>query len=225
MTCYLRLHEVAVAVHPDATGGEWSVAHDRWLQADGVVGRDAAFDAMPVTVIELDDLPGADLTPFAGVVLSGRSDQELLASRRDELADYLGQGRVIVFSGQLTADWLPGVTPFERHAEAAAGPPQLAEHPVLQGVAPDDLGGNFLYRDGWHPVPVGADVLARRPDGTPGLWVAEAAGGTVLVHGGANLLANAVADNSAARIIPQLLAWISARAQPSGRRPGVGAAR
>lgn len=225
MTCYLRLHEVAVAVHADVTDGDWSVAHGRWLQADGVAGRDAAFEAMPVTVIELDDLPGADLTPFAGVVLSGRSDQELLALRRDDLAAYLGQGRVIVFSGQLTADWLPDATPFERHPVVPAGPPELAEHPVLDGVTPDDLGGAFLYRDGWHPPPLGADVLARRPDGTPGAWVAEAAGGTVLVHSGANLLANAVVDNSAARIVPQLLAWISARAQPSGRRHSVGAAR
>jgi hypothetical protein len=35
----------------------------------------------------------------------------------------------------------------------------------------------------------------------------------VLVHGGANLLANAVQDTSAARIVPQLLAWVSAEAR------------
>jgi len=97
MTCYLRLHELAVAVHPDVMGADWDVVHRRWLQADGVRGRDEAFEAMPVTLIELDDLPGTDLSPFAGVVLSGRSDQELLAARRDDIAAFLERGRVVVF--------------------------------------------------------------------------------------------------------------------------------
>lgn len=212
VTCYLRLHEVAVAVHGDVAGSDWAQAHGRWLRADGVAGRDAVFDAMPVTLIELDDLAAADLTPFAGVVLSGRSDQELLAARGDDITAFLRRGRVIVYSGQLTGDWLPGVTPFERHEQAPAGAAELAEHPVLAGVDPADLGASFLYRDGWHRVPEGAEVLAHRSDGTPGAWVARAAGGTVLVHSGANLLANAVLDSSAARIVPQLLAWIGATA-------------
>lgn len=211
MTCYLRLHEVAVAVHADVADTDWAEAHGRWLRANGVAGRDAAFDAMPVTLIELDDLAGADLTPYAGVVLSGRSDQELLTRRRADIATFLGQGRVVVYSGQLTGDWVPGAAPFERQA-GAAGAPQLADHPVLAGVDPADLGTSFLYRDGWHPAPENAEVLAWRPDGTPGAWVAPADGGTVLVHGGANLLANAVHDSSAARLVPQLLAWISATA-------------
>ena len=215
MTCYLRLHELAVAVHPDVTGADWDVAHRRWLQADGVRGRDDAFEAMPVTLIELDDLPDTDLSPFAGVVLSGRSDQELLASRRDDIAAFLERGRVVVFSGRLTTDWLAGATPFERDGGDVAPPgsPELAEHPMFDGVSADDLGAGFLYRDGWHRPPEGAEILARRPDGTPGAYAdRNASGGTVLVHGGTNLLANAVHDTSAARVVPQLLAWVGAQA-------------
>lgn len=219
MTCYLRLHEVAVAVHADITGGEWAVAHRRWLVADGVAGRDAAFDAMPVTLIELDDLADTDLTPYAGVVLSGRSDQALLTARRDDIVGFLARGRVLVFSGQLTGRWLPGAAPYERHDEVAANLPELAEHPVLTGVQPAALGRNFLYRDGWHPAPDDAEVLAYRFDGTPGAWVADAQGGTVLVHSGANLLANAVHDSSAARVVPQLLAWVSATAGRTAAAP------
>ena len=215
MTCYLRLHELAVAVHPDVTGADWDVADRRWLQAYGVRGRDDAFEAMPVTLIELDDLPDTDLSPFAGVVLSGRSDQELLASRRDDIAAFLERGRVVVFSGRLTTDWLAGATPFERDGGDAAPPgsPELAEHPMFDGVSADDLGAGFLYRDGWHRPPEGAEILARRPDGTPGAYAdRNASGGTVLVHGGTNLLANAVHDTSAARVVPQLLAWVGAQA-------------
>lgn len=216
MTCYLRLHEVAVAVHADVGNSDWAEAHGRWLRATGVADRDAAFEAMPVTLIELDDLAAADLAPYAGVVLSGRSDQELLARHRDDITAFLGSGGVVVYSGQLTDDWLPGAAPFERQA-GTAGVPELADHPILAGVDPADLGANFLYRDGWHRPPEDAEVLARRPDGTPGAWVAPAAGGTVLVHGGANLLATAVQDSSAARIVAQLLAWVSAAAaRPAG---------
>jgi hypothetical protein len=74
---------------------------------------DAALAAMPVTAIDLDDLPTAELAPFAGLILAGRSDQGLLATMQDKLRGFLDEGRVVVFSGQLTHDWLPGATAFE----------------------------------------------------------------------------------------------------------------
>ncbi len=69
--------------------------------------------------------------------------------------------------------------------------------------------------DGWHRSPVGAEVIAHRADGTPGAYIDRAAtGGTVLLHGGANLLANATTTGSATRIVPQLVEWVAAE---SGR--------
>ncbi|MHA6782589.1 hypothetical protein ACVGOW_16590 [Pseudonocardia saturnea] len=233
MTCYLRLHEVAIAVHRPPQQVDWDEVARRWIGSDGVAGRDAALEAMPVTLVELDDLPAADLDGYAGLVLSGRSDQRLLAGMADRLAGLLDRGGVVVFSGQLTAGWLPGAQPFARTAApdtaapdtaapdtaapdtaapGATGAPLLAAHPVFAGVDPADLGASFLYADGWHEPPPGAEVIARRADGTPGAWVARTgAGGAVLVHGGANLLANATTGSSAARIVPQLVEWVAAR--------------
>lgn len=220
MTCYLRLHEVAVAVHRSPQQVDWDEVARRWVGSDGVEGRDAALDAMPVTLVELDDLPTADLDGYAGLVLSGRSDQLLLAGMADRLAGFLDRGGVIVFSGRLTAGWLPGTAPFARTAgpatgtaaPGAAGAPVLAAHPVFAGVDPADLGASFLYADGRHEPPPGAEVIAHRADGTPGAWVARTAGGgAVLVHGGANLLATATTGSSAARIVPQLVEWVAAR--------------
>jgi hypothetical protein len=210
MTCYLRLHEIAVAVHADPEERtDWDEVARRWHRADGVDGRDAALDAMPVTLVELDDLPATDLDGCAGLVLSGRSDQQLLAGMADRIAGLLDRGGVVVFSGQLTHDWLPGATPFERTGRpGATGPPVLAEHPVLAGVDAADLGPSFLYADGWHRPPDGAEILARRADGTPGAYVARTGGGTVLLHGGANLLANGTATSTPARIVPQLVEWV-----------------
>lgn len=211
MTCYLRLHEIAVAVHADADSPDWHESLQLWRAADGVAGRDAALAAMPVTAIDLDDLPTAELAPFAGLILAGRSDQGLLAAMQDKLRGFLDQGRVVVFSGQLTHDWLPGATAFEPGSAAGVepGPPQLDDHPIFCSVSPQDLGTNFLYSNGRHRPPADADVIAQRADGTPGMYVDRAStGGTVLLHGGANLLANATMDSSAARIAPQLIDWV-----------------
>lgn len=216
MTCYLRLHEIAVAVRADTEGTDWDDCLRMWRAADGVGGRDLALDAMPVTAIDLDDLPTADLAPFAGLILAGRSDQALLAAMQDKLRSFLDQGRVVVFSGQLTHDWLPGGTAFEPGpvANVESGPPRLREHPVFSSVSAHDLGASFLYSNGWHRPPANADVIAHRADGTPGAYLDRAStGGTVMLHGGANLLANATADSSAARIAPQLIEWVRQEAR------------
>ncbi|MFN2495318.1 MAG: hypothetical protein ABR608_05345 [Pseudonocardiaceae bacterium] len=211
MTCYLRLHEIAVAVHAGTEGTDWDECIRLWRAAEGAGGRNLALDAMPVTAIDFDDLPTADLSPFAGLVLAGRSDQVLLADMRDKLRGFLDSGRVVVFSGQVTHDWLPGAVAFEpgATADAESGPPRLAEHPLFSGVSADDLGGSFLYPNGWHRPPPSAEVIVHRADGAPGAYLDRAStGGTVLLHSGANLLANATMKSSAARIAPQLVEWV-----------------
>ena len=216
VTCDLRVHEIAVAVHAGTTGTDWDECARLWRAADGVGGRDLALAAMPVTTIDIDDLPAADLSPFAGLLLAGRSDQVLLAAMQDKLRDFLDQQRVVVFSGQLTHDWLPGATTFEPNpaAEGEPGPARLSEHPVFSGVSAHDLAASFLYSNGWHRPPTGVDVIAHRADGTPGAYVDRAStGGTVLLHSGANLLANATTDSSAARIAPQLVEWVRQEAR------------
>ncbi len=213
MTCYLRLHEVAVAVHDDPDQStDWDEVIRRWRGADGADGRDAALEAMPVDLIEMDDLPTADLRGVAGLVLAGRSDQQQLAGMRDRIGTLLDRGGAVVFSGQLTHDWLPGTVRFERRATTDVdGPPVLADHPIFDGVDPAELAGSFLYRDGWHRPPDDAEVIAWRADGTPGAYIAEAAAGRVLVHGGANLLANGSTRGTATRIVPQLVEWLARR--------------
>ena len=85
MTCYLRMHEVAVLVHRDDRSADdgptdWDDVLRRWRGARGVDGRDAALAAMPIDLVEVDDLPSADLDAHAGLILSGRADQVLLAA-------------------------------------------------------------------------------------------------------------------------------------------------
>jgi hypothetical protein len=177
-----------------------------------VAGRDHALAAMPVTAVDMDELPATDLPRFAGLILAGRSDQDLLAGMRDRLREFLDGGRVVVFSGQLTRNWLPGASWFEPSA-VVEGPHALAEHPLFAGVPASELGGNFLYRNGSHRPPAGATVIAHRADGTPGAYLDRTStGGTILLHGGANLLANATADGPTARLAGQLVDWVQREA-------------
>ncbi len=213
VTCYLRMHEIVVAVRAGAGQTDWAESLRRWRAADGVAGRDRALAAMPVTPIDLDELPATDLSAFAGLIFAGRSDQDLLAGMREKLRQFLDGGRVVVFSGQLTRGWLPGASPFEtlepHPSTADEGPPRLAEHPLFAGVPASELGAGFLYRNGAHRPPPGATVIAQRADGTPGAYLDRASSaGTVLVHGGANLLANATVDGPTARLAGQLVDWI-----------------
>lgn len=215
MTCYLRMHEVAVTVRPGPPDGtDWAEVGRLWRGADGVDGRDAALAAMPVELVEVDDLPAADLDGCAGLILSGRADQRLLAGMADRIAGLLDGGAAVVFSGQVTTDWLPGAPAYAPTPPAPAGPPELAEHAVFAGVDPADLRGSFLYPGGWHRPPEHAQVLARRTDGTPGAWVdRRTTAGTVLLHSGHNLLAYGTNDSSAARIVPQLVEWVAGGAR------------
>ncbi|MGH8998653.1 MAG: hypothetical protein ACRDY7_04610 [Acidimicrobiia bacterium] len=217
MTCYLRMHEIAVAVRRPLGPTDWDDTLRRWREARGVEGRDAALASMPVAAVDFDDLPDTDLGPFAGLILSGRSDQRLLAGMSAGIEAILEEGGVVVFSGQLAGEWLPGTTPFERTGASSApgpdplgaGPPQLASPALFDGVDPADV-PSLLYRDGWHRPPSGAQVVARRADGTPGAYIdRNSTAGTILVHCGPNLLANGTSASSAARIVPRLVSWVA----------------
>jgi hypothetical protein len=213
MTCYLRFHEIVVGVQRTGAGEiDWDESLRRWQAATGAEGRDAALEAMPVTAVDVDALPATDLEPFAGLIVSSRTDQRLLDGMADRLAGFLDAGRVLVFSGQLAGGWIPGAAPFERHEPVPEGPPQLASEALFDGVDPKDVTG-LLYRDGWHRPPDGAEIVARRADGSPGTYVDRTStAGTILLHGGLDFLSFATDRSSAATMIPRLVAWVRAEA-------------
>lgn len=47
VTCYLRMHEIAVAVHVADEPTDWDEAVRRWRAAEGVGGRDRADPEPP----------------------------------------------------------------------------------------------------------------------------------------------------------------------------------
>ncbi len=209
MTCYLRLHEIAVAVPAADQEIAWEEALGVWRAATGADGRDSALEASGLEAIHLDDLAGADLDGTAALILAGRVDQRLLEGARARIVEFLAGGRVVVFSGLIVRDWLPGATVFIDGGDDTGGwHPTEAAAPIFGDIGPATLGETFVNRFGHHPPPSGATILVELDDGQPALYVDRTStAGTVMVHSGHDLLAYATHQGPAADIVPALVGW------------------
>ncbi|MDP9403670.1 MAG: phosphate starvation-inducible protein PhoH [Actinomycetota bacterium] len=175
-----------------------------------------------VDVIDLYDLASADLTPYVGLVVAGMADQELLWARREVIASFLDQRKVVIFCGHLLRHWLPGcetfvpapITSFRDYAIHIVEPGT-----IFAGLDAHDLtfrrGVAGFFARGHHPPPAGAEVLATLAGGQPTTWIdRRTTAGTVFTHAG-DLFGFADADSTAARLVPQLLDWAAAEGSRS----------
>jgi hypothetical protein len=224
MTCYLRMHEVLLGVSHREHEPEWDSllgGLGGWpRQVLSVEDRDKALSKMGVEPIDVYDLPRADLGRFAGLIVSGRVDQEFLYRERDTIRDFLDHGKVLVFTGQMFRAWLPGGSPFvpnEGGAISSDALPAITDHPIFEGVSPEDLGASFVYAHGHHPVPEGAEVLVSLASREPAAYVdRRSTRGVILVLAGTDhaLLGYAGSESPARRrIVSQLLSWIDREAR------------
>lgn len=216
MTCYLRIHNILAAVRPKSECPDWDSVNLAWQRATSVLQRKMILSEMRLDEVDLYDLPNADLSPYCGLIMSGRVDQNFLYENRDVLAGFLEQGKTIVFSGDIDLPWLPGSAPALPF-EARQGDDltvRFADHPVFEGISPVSTGGYFI--SGHHPLPKGGRALATLPHGEVVIYEDKAStAGTILVHAGHTLLgyaADARAEALSKRLIPQLLSWIRTEA-------------
>lgn len=165
----------------------------------------------------LRELPDLDLSSHGAILVSMLSDQVSLAEQGDKLDAFLDGGGVLVFNGHVAHPPVAGLRPFVaggRHGVDVLAIHRLAEHPVFDGVAEEDLtfrrGVAGFYARGHNPPPDGARVLnGIGPERAPVDWEwRRPGGGTVLMHSGLDLWAYAGDSTTAARMAPQLLAWL-----------------
>lgn len=212
MTCYLRMHEVLVGVDHPNQKPEWDTVIEEWQKATSVEDRNRALAEMAVEPIDIYDLPRVDLGRFNGLILSGRVDQEFLYRQRASIRAFLDTGKALIFSGQLFRPWVPGGDAFVPKASVSENgdtAPSIGKHPIFEGVREEDLGRSFVYSHGHHPPPEGAEALVTLSSGEPAMYVDRAStGGTILLHGGHNLLGYSGTGPTARRVVPQLLDWI-----------------
>lgn len=165
--------------------------------------------------VDVYDLPIADLSPCAGLIIGGAVDQEYLFVHRQVIRKFLDDGKVIAFSGHLFRDWLPGCgrfVPKRIRSVADFAVHLVGSHPVFDGVDQDDLtfrrGVAGFFARGHHPPPESAEILAHLGDDEPIVYVdRKTTKGVILAHSGNDLIGFSD-GGSAGRIVPQLLAWM-----------------
>ena len=216
MTCYLRIHNILAAVRPRSDGPDWNAVTEAWQSATSVLQRKHILSKMHLDEVDLYALKTTDLSPYCGLILSGRVDQTYLYAERAVLRDFLNKGNVVVFSGDIDLPWLPGSAPSVPFDASKAGAltPRFANHPLLEGIDPGAVGGYFV--SGHYPLPQGGRALATLPGGEVVIYEDKTStAGTILVHAGHTLLGYAADKRAQAlskRLIPQLLTWIRTEA-------------
>lgn len=158
-----------------------------------------------------------DLSPYGAILLSMLTDQASLSRHAGKLDAYLAAGGTVVMCGHVAYPLLAGVDSFvpqRGHGVEALRMHRLADHPVFDGVAADDLtfrrGVAGFYGRGHNPPPAGAVALnGLGPDRVALDWQwRRPGGGTVFMHCGLDLWAYAGDPTSAARMAPQLMGWL-----------------
>lgn len=197
----------------------------RYLSPDrGALPRSLEHDGVAVMAQTALAEPGA--LRYAGAILIPmHADQHQLDSVRPVLEHFLVTGGTIVVCGEIQHPFLPDLRPFE--PLAAMGTADLtvrieAPHPIWAGVEPDDLtfqgGVTGRYGRGENPPPRGAAILTTVGQGRAAVdWLVEGYdGGRLLVHGGDDLWSFADGATTAARLAPQLIAWLLSESNPGG---------
>lgn len=186
--------------------------------------RDADVDEAAVRaghgLVDVYALPEARLEPYCGLIVPMMADQEFLFAHRDVVRDFLGRGRVLVFSGHLMNEWIPGARPFvakvirSRDGYAIR---KVGDHPLFAGLTEEEIatrrGVAGFFARGHHPVPEGAEVVLTFASGEPVLYVDRVSTrGTILVHAGNDMVGLPELAAPGDGIAGRLLAWIQAEA-------------
>jgi hypothetical protein len=191
------------------------------------MGGTSSLDTHPeyagrVAELDLYQLPDVDLSLVRGLLVGPQVDQIYLRRQQSLLDAFIAGGGRLVVCGQVVVPFAVGLTRFVPLSYRGVGDLtvyRLAEHPVWQGVDPDDLtfrrGVAGFYGRGHHPGPP-ADAMVVHglgPDALPLDVVYPHGAGQVLLHGGNALWGYAEDDTTAARMTPQLLNWIDPEPQ------------
>lgn len=173
-----------------------------------------------IMTVGMYDFDRVTLDDFRALLVSMHCDQLYLSGRRDRIEAFVRAGGTVLASGHVAWPFLSGLDRFQPIPDYRVADLEVRrerEHPVWRGVAPQDLtfrrGVAGFYGRGWHRPPAGATVIHSLGPRRLPLDFSYALGrGRVLFHGGNDLWTYLGAGNSAERMIPQLFAWIGARA-------------
>ncbi|WP_010271735.1 hypothetical protein [Paenibacillus senegalensis] len=167
-------------------------------------------DSARIRIADQYQLPQLALTTCDALAIDPFADQEWLYKHRALINGFLASGRLLLFSGHLFRQWLPGAGLFiprkiRQHHDYTVSIVNPA-HPLFQDVQAEELTYNRgvagFFARGHHPPPEDAEVLLTLPDGEPITYVDRSTTkGTIVVHSGNNLLSHP-------KLGPRLLDWM-----------------
>ena len=168
------------------------------------------------TFIDTYELPNIDVKPYKCLVIQGLIDQKFLYKHKGIIRAFLNDKKIVVFSGNLYLDWLPGgsnFVPKAIHSYQDYVVTVHQPHPIFEGVEEDDMtynkGVSGFFARGHHPIPEGAEVLLTLPGGEPITYIdRKSTNGIILVHSGNDLFGSMNVKKTTNRISPQLMQWV-----------------
>lgn len=171
--------------------------------------------------IDIYQLPEAHLEPYCALIVPMMADQEFLFAHRSVVRDFLDRGAILVFSGHLLREWVPGARPFLPKAARSRQDyaiRRVTDHPLVAGLADEQIavrrGVAGFFARGHHPPPDGAEVVLTFASGEPVLYVDQVSTrGTILLHAGNDIVSLRDLAVPSAGLAGRLLDWIQVEAR------------
>lgn len=185
--------------------------------AFGIGSRESSFIKNNFQLVDQYELEAIDLHEYKCLVVHDFIDQEFMFKQREKVRSFLDAGKIVIFTGHLFKEWLPGCplfTPKEIHQFTDYEISIAAPHTIFSGVISEEMTFNkgvagFFARGTHSPVPAGAEVLLTLPGAMPVTYIdRQTTKGTIFVHAGRDLFVNRMQGKSTDRISVQLLQWV-----------------
>lgn len=176
----------------------------------------------PFECIDMYDLPNTDLTNYKCMIIAGMVDQDFLEEEKHLIEQFLQDGKMVCFFGNLITGWIPGQQPYEVQEIRWHGDYDLTiakEHPIFEGVKVEEMtskmGVKGIFARGSHPAPAHAEILLTLPGDKAVTYIdRHSTNGTIFMHSGSTFFhttgMNPEKGRTTERIPAQMLAWAEA---------------
>lgn len=166
--------------------------------------------------LQLYDIPFADLSAYAGVIVTNFVEEAFLLEHKETIENYLNDGGVILSQTENFLPWLPGCGNWMRSPISLKDREiRLTEpvHPMFSGIDPYDLnykkGVRGFFSRGYLEAPEHSEVIVEDQEGKAIIYIdRKTTGGTIVAGAGTDLYRFGIKENSS-RVLPkQILNWM-----------------
>ncbi|MFJ7744923.1 hypothetical protein [Peribacillus sp. NPDC097295] len=166
--------------------------------------------------LQLYDIPFADLSAYAGVIVTNFVEEAFLLEHKEIIENYLNDGGVILSQTENFLPWLPGCGNWMRSPISLKDREILLTepvHPMFSGIDPYDLnykkGVRGFFSRGYLEAPEHSEVIVEDQEGKAIIYIdRKTTGGTIVAGAGTDLYRFGIRENSS-RVLPkQILNWM-----------------